>query len=417
MIYNTYYLLALRIFILVILLSIKSQAQNFQYFESEFSQNKSVMGFTLRQQFASNSLTSGFVLDYLNGKFITEEQKNQTIANFKNKTIKAGEQFNLSLNYQKKLGESRNFLFFELGESFFYETQFHEDIFILLFKGNKSFENKTALLNPLVINSHLFFYLKTGLHRYGNRLEFKWNVSYIAAQRLLELETSHGGLFTATDGRFIDLDLQLRSYDFNPISNTLFKISGHGLFTDLIVNYKLSQSSEVGAGLEGLGFINWDQGVTERIVDTSYRFEGFEVSDILDSFSVDIKNPQELKSSFIKERQNISKKTNLPYIVYLQYSQFLIPDFLQLRVQYGMRNSDISDSFLFGAANLFISRSKLFGLNAGTGGYGKLNIGAHFAMNFSNNSMIQLYFNSISNLIVPSREMNLTGGMIYRKTI
>jgi hypothetical protein len=392
-------------------------AQTFRYFDKNLSENNTIIGFNVDQKFATNSLTSGFVLDYLNGKFITEESKNRCIANFKNNQVKAGELFNLGLSIQQRLGKSNNFLYLEIGETFFYETQFHEDIFILLFKGNKSFENKTASINPLWINSHQYFYAKLGLHKYTNRIEFKWNVAYAGGQRLLELQTQRGGLFTATDGRFIQLDLKLSSHDVNPLRNSLFTISGHGIFTDIMLNYQLNNKTEIGGGIEGFGFINWQEDVKRRDVDTLYRFDGFEVSDVLDSFSIDIKNPQELRSSFIKEQSDVRKKTTLPHIIYIQFSQFIIPDIFQIRLKYGIRNSDVADNFLAGMANLYVAQNKLIGLHAEAGGYGKFSVGAQFAMCFSNRSCIQIYFNSLSNLFVPSKEMNLTGGLMYRRAL
>src|SRR6185436_15267645 len=109
---------------LISVANVKLCAQGFKYFERNMAENKNVVGFNLNQNFATNSVTSGFVLDFLNGKYITNEQKDNSIANFEDHEILAGEQFNLSFSYKRKLGGSDNFLFFELGEAFFYETKF-----------------------------------------------------------------------------------------------------------------------------------------------------------------------------------------------------------------------------------------------------------------------------------------------------
>jgi hypothetical protein len=392
-------------------------AQVYHYFEKNLSENNSVGGFNLTQSFGTNSLISSFVLDFVNGKFITEEQKDRCIANFKSDNVIAGEQFNLALNNSYKLGASSNFLFMEAGETFFYETKLHQDIFKLIFKGNKDFENKSASLNPLQIRSLQYLYLKAGIHRMTEKYSFKFNMAYVGGQRFLDLNTSRGQLFTGTEGRFIDLNLKLNSWDVNPGSHSLFTISGNGFMTDLSFSYMLSKNTELGFGIEGLGLIKWNKTVTARSVDTLYHFEGEEISNVLDSFSIAIKNVDELKSSFIKETNDVNRTTNLPYEAYVQLSHFLIPDYLQIQLKYGYIKSEFSSPFLNSSLNLYLSTHHLVGLNVDAGAYGKLNIGGQLAFCFSNKSSIHFYFNSISNLILPSNEMNLTGGLIYRKAI
>ena len=118
----------------------------------------------------------------------------------------------------------------------------------------------------------------------------------------MDLTTNSGGLFTETDGRSIDLNLKLKSYDVNPVKNSFFDISGSGFITDLIASYKLTNNIEIEAGVEGFGFIKWNNKATERIVDTMYHFDGAEISNVLDSFSIAIKNVEELKN--LKDNKN-----------------------------------------------------------------------------------------------------------------
>jgi hypothetical protein len=392
-------------------------AQAFSYFEKNLAQNKSVFGFNLSQKFETNSLTSGFVLDFVNGHFISDEQKEDCIRNFKNESILAGEQFNLSLNYQRKLGGSNNYLNFEADQSFFYESNLHPDIFVLLFKGNKTYENKVANLNPLKIRSLQYINFKVGFQRITDNYTLKLNIGYVGGQRFLDLTTTQGGLFTQAEGRSIDLNLKLKSLDVNPADHSFLDFSGSGFMTDLVASYKLSNSIEIETGIKGYGSIKWNNNVTERIVDTMYHFDGAEISNVLDSFSIAIKNVEELKSSFINESQHLNYRTDLPYLIYIKYSQFIIPEILQLQLRYGSLKSDFSKSLFNSSVNLLLSSNKLVGLNLDAGGYGGWNLGAQFAICFSNKTSIHLYFNSISNLAKPSREFNLTGGMIYRRAI
>ncbi len=405
------------IVISLIFLKTSLSGQAFTYFEKNMSQNKNVFGFNLNQKFETNTLTSGFVLDFVNGKFISNEQKDNCIRNFENANILAGEQFNLALSYQRRLGSSSNYLYFEAAESFFYESNLHPDIFILLFKGNKEYENRVASLSPFKIRTLQYLNFKTGIHRISDNYSIKLNLGYVGGQRFLDLTTNSGGLFTETDGRSIDLNLKLKSYDVNPVKNSFFDISGSGFITDLIASYKLTNNIEIEAGVEGYGFIKWNNKATERIVDTMYHFDGAEISNVLDSFSIAIKNVEELKSSFIKERENLNYQTDLPHSVYVKYSQFIIPEILQLQLKYGSIKSELSKPFFNSSINLFLSANKLVGLNIDAGGFGSWNLGAQFAVCFSNQSSIHLYFNSISNLAKPSREFNLTGGMVYRRAI
>jgi hypothetical protein len=393
------------------------QSQGFIYFENQMAANNHVVGFDVQQDFATNALTSGFVLNFFKGKFISEDDKNKCISNFENHEILAGEQFKIGFNYLTRLGKSSNYLFIEAGEKIFYESRMHEDIFTLIFKGNKVFENKNAILTPFQIRSFDYLFIKAGFHKYSEKYTLKLNLGYTGGQRLLDLKTTQGSLFTAAEGRYFDLMLDLHSKDVNPGSKSLFNISGHGLISDLSFIYRINKNIEIGASIEGLGYINWNKNLTDRSVDTSYHFEGAEISNILDSFSIAIKNVEELKSSFIVERKENEYKTNLPFIATIQYSQFIIPERFQIQLKYGWINSDLSKTLFISSLNYYLSPTALIGLNINAGGYGKFNIGGQIAACFSGKSSFHLYFNSISNLILPSNEMNFTTGLSYCRAL
>lgn len=401
-------------FILLVIFSENARTQQLDYFENIFSDKSKIFGFKMDNYFSNNTLIGSLVLDYINGKFISEDEKDKCISNFKDEDIKLGEIFDTEISYRSKFGNSNYFLGLMVGEHIHYETQLNKDIFLLLFKGNKNFENKFAGLHPLDINLLQYLYIKLGLQKMGGSFSFYANVGYAGGQRMLNLKSYRGSLFTAPQGKFIDLDLNLKSYDVSPDFNTFFDWSGSGLIGDVGLRYKISKNTDISVDLNGIGFINWTKGITEREVDTIYHTEGLEITSILDSFSIAIKDVEDLKSSFIKERSVDKIKSTLPYSFSIGLSQFIIPNRLQLLFKYQYLHSDIANQLLYGSVNYFLSERMLLGLNLTVGGHGRWNAGSHFGVVLFNRACLQLNFNSFSTVFDLSQPLSLTGGVQFK---
>ncbi|MGB4968150.1 MAG: DUF5723 family protein [Saprospiraceae bacterium] len=399
---------------ILLFVSIDGSGQSFDYFNDRFSSRDRIFGLKLDNYLSNNTLVGSFVLDYINGNFITEEEKNKCISNFGKDQIKFAEIFNTAASYQKRIGKSKYFFGLEVGEHVHYETEAHRDLFVLLFKGNKIFENKSASLDPLQIRLLQYLFLKVSLSKEAGPLSFYASIGYTGGQRLLDLKTNKGSLFTANEGKYVDLNLGLTSIDVSPAATALFSLSGSGMIVDGGIRYDVSKSTRVSLDLNGLGYIKWNKGITERIVDTAYRFEGVVISNVLDSVSIAIKNVEELKSSFISERELDHVKSTLPFTVSFGLSQFIIPERVQFGIKYQYLNSDISKHFYALSLNYYLSKNLLVGMNANIAGFGNWNIGPQLALTILDRMYVHFYFNSLSNLVDPDQPVSLTGGINFK---
>ena len=57
--------------------------------------------------------------------------------------------------------------------------------------------------------------------------------------------------------------------------------------------------SLLGFQIDRLGNLNWNDDYKEQNVDSIYRFEGVNITSLLDSFTLDLKSPEELKDDFV----------------------------------------------------------------------------------------------------------------------
>ncbi|HEX5624609.1 MAG TPA: DUF5723 family protein [Saprospiraceae bacterium] len=388
-----------------------SSSQAYSYFQEARDSRKHSLTFNLNQHFASNTLTGSLVLDYANGKFLTEELKEENIANFSDRQIRLGEMLQTGFRLENRLGDSRYFWSVELAEHLFYESKFHNDIFVLIFKGNKPFENDTASLNPLQIRTMQYATAKMGLRRSGTRFSWHVRAGWVGGQRLLDLKTAKGELYTGEFGRSVSLNLKLRSLEQEKSPESLVDFSGMGLVTDAGVQYTLGANTLIHAGMEGLGFIRWNRNMRERRVDTSAYFEGVEISNILDSFSIAIKDVEELKSSYIKESSGIAESTRLPVYYHLGFSQFFLDKRFQLQGRIGFLDSKLTQMFYGSSVNIYFGRNLLAGVTMDGGGYGGMNLGVQLAWNVADRLFMQAAFHSVNSLVDPKGPFSLKGGL------
>lgn len=394
--------------------TVSAQWKPRDYFIQDYKEKDKIVSVNVDNHFASNTIVSSFAWNYLRGNYISEAEKNQCIANFNSEQIRVGERFNSGFSIYKKLGNGPYFFGLEFSENIFYETRVHNDLFSLLFKGNNSFEGKAASLSPLDIRLFHYSAFKVGMSKQTDRFSFYCKLAYLGSKNYLDLKSTNGLLYTEQDGRSVDITLNLVSLDASAGQGGFLKFAGSGIQTEFGFDYKFSKRFGFYFGLDNLGYLKWKGQLKERIVDTSYVFEGVVISGILDSFSLDIKDAEDLRSRFIHEKTGLSKRVNLPVLFNFGIYHELVPGFLDLGLKYQYIQSDYADALWSGLVDIKFSPKLILGAEISYGGYGKFNGGVKAGLNLFNHLFAEAYFSSLNSLVTSKEPYTFIGGAAVR---
>lgn len=161
-------------------------------------------------------------------------------------------------------------------------VRFSPDAFAVGFFGNAAFEDRTAKLAPLRFEQWNYQSIGFGIEdaASGSFLE----LAFVNGTNFNSADVRRADLFTATDGRYLELDLAGEYHRTDTAANTGFS-QGIGA----AVNAKWAKAVQAfGAparfSLEvtDAGFMQWNANTRSVSQDSVIRFEGVSVNDILD---------------------------------------------------------------------------------------------------------------------------------------
>ena len=159
-----------------------------------------------------------------------------------------------------------------------------KDVFSLAFKGNKTFEGKTAILNPnATVNTfveHAIGFSMPLPIKLGDKLKLKAGVRVKYLQGIASSKINGDmSLYTAPQGRYVDVTGDLTVNNAAPNTNNF--LTGSGIGTDLGVTATILEKFTATVSLLDLGFINYSKNASSYSINKSYRYEGVNLSDVI----------------------------------------------------------------------------------------------------------------------------------------
>jgi hypothetical protein len=159
--------------------------------------------------------------------------------------------------------------------------RFAKDAYTVAFFGNAGFEGGTAQLAPASLHWSNYQTLSVGIEdrRTGTYVE----LSVVNGQDLNAAQITRADLYTADDGRYLDLKLKGDLHQSDTTGNELS--SGLGAAITMAWHKKLhllGTDAELSIGVTDLGFIAWNNRSLSIKKDSTVHYEGVEVNDILD---------------------------------------------------------------------------------------------------------------------------------------
>ncbi len=161
--------------------------------------------------------------------------------------------------------------------------RYADDLYHVTFFGNADFENATAELGPSAFEKIRYQSFGFGFEDKKSRSFFMMHL--VSGQDINAARIDRADLFTATDGRYLRLDLDgsyARSED-DGIGHWRSRGAGAALSAQVNTSFKLCMHAmEFSFTVEDLGAIAWN-GRSQRVPrDTTIRYEGIRVNDVLD---------------------------------------------------------------------------------------------------------------------------------------
>ncbi len=255
-------------------------------------------------------------------------------------------------------------------------VRFNRDAFDLSFFGNAQFADRTASIGPGAFEQLRFQHLAFGVEHRATGTYVELGV--VNGMRLSTGQVHKADLYTAPDGRFVELDLDGRYERSDTAANSLS--SGLGLALNLQWRHALrllGGAQMLTCTATGLGFVVWGPNTLSVQQDSIIHFEGLAVDHVLDLDKL-ILDEHRLQDSLGLGYKPGSLTQLLPAHVAakLEFGHVLEHRSYQARYAYGC---SIEQLFLTGylprasvERNLALGERVLASIGVGAGGFGGL---------------------------------------------
>ena len=250
----------------------------------------------------SNFTNARDAREYISEDEISNSMINNTISKLRRKDniIQGG--FNVAIlnaafNLKNRDGNNVVSLGFGVNERVEMSTVFNRELFLLAYRGNKQFAGQTINLAPrLNALAYTEYYVSAAVNaklpNSGVSIKPAIRLRYLSGQASISMpSTSTVSLYTEPDGRYLDFDLNYRintstaadtvslaTSSFNIDGSTFQQGAGSGFGMDLGLRVAPAENLSINFGITDIGGIRFRKNVVNMYNDTSYRYEGQELS-------------------------------------------------------------------------------------------------------------------------------------------
>ncbi len=278
----------------------------------------------------TNAFNNQFLHTSFNGKTFSKAGQEKMISRAQFPAAGGGD-INQIISYSFKKNNPQINYFISLGSKFHADLSISKDAYLLLFQGNKAFQNKTIEINNTSINWLHYQQLQFGaMHASTTQKTMLGGaISLLNGSNYALLEIDNSSIYTDTLGQSVDIKAKLTNHASDPNHTKLFNQNGLGASADFyfmtyfsLPLFKDSNEAKLTLEVNDFGFITWNKNSRTQEMDTSLiKYEGFDiVSLIKDTNSANIDsllyfNKSNYRQSFISYlpswfRMTLSKKVN-----------------------------------------------------------------------------------------------------------
>lgn len=296
-----------------------------------------------------------------------------------------------------------NYTQFVVKDFYWGEAEFNRSLVDLILYGNKKYENASVDLSGMKFKDLRFQTFEIGRYQRFGKMGFYGGLGLISGQRFNDARIDKLSIYTAPLGEYIELSMMGNSHYSRSSKDRIFSFGGIGAALTLAADIDIHPHWNLGFEVSRLGFIQFGNPTRLATADTTYRYEGAVIHNILDSFVLDFKSPDDIRNDIIHVYDQSAFRMSLPsgFKVKLGY----IPSNKRIS---GSASLEWIPSTKFRASLQTLVDYKLLpilkvGLAAGTGGYSVWNAGAGAELRLINTFIIRADIQSAFNLISAER--------------
>ncbi len=299
--------------------------------------------------------------------------------------------------------ERKNYTQFVVKDFYLGETDFNRNLVDLILNGNKKYENKSVDLSGVIFKDLRFQTFEVGRYQRFGKMGIYGGIGLISGQRFDDVRIDKLSIYTAPLGEFIELSMNGNAHYSKSSINRFFSFAGIGTAFTIATDVDIHPDWNLGLEVNRLGFIQFGKPTSLATADTTYRFVGAVISNILDSFVLDFKSPEDIRHDIVHVSDQPGYRMSLPsgFKVKLGYAP---PN---RRLSAGASLEWIPSTKFRAALQTLVDYRLLpilkLGLSAGTGGYSVWNAGAGAELRLLNTLIIRADLQSGFNLISAER--------------
>ncbi|MFH2095333.1 MAG: hypothetical protein ABIJ16_06500, partial [Bacteroidota bacterium] len=237
---------------------------NFRYLDRDFSSLNMETGATFNTFLSSNSVNSKFVSSLYGKKFIDNEMKASNKLK-SNNVIGNQDHGNIYFCHmpEKFLGTDHAGYRIGLVYHNHRDMRFTDDIFKLIFYGNKMFAGKTADLSDFQLNLLTYQEFQMGYFKQStlneNPFTYYIGLSFIKGQDYNSLRFNEASLYTEETGEYIDLNLSMTYQAMDTVKAELTEFNGIGGAANFYFSYRNEEKKySWQLTINNVGFIRWN---------------------------------------------------------------------------------------------------------------------------------------------------------------
>ncbi|HNQ61890.1 MAG TPA: DUF5723 family protein [Bacteroidia bacterium] len=335
--------------------------------------------------YSSDAITGRLAKEYFRKGFINNSMKDEVSKNLSTINKFSGE-FNSSITIGQNLdtifGLLKGSSFIRLSNRSFIHSNFTKDLFELYFRGNKNYADKVAELGPFQLKSYTYQQFSYGIERHHqkNKKSYFWSAAFSVniGQKYSSYDSPASTLYTASDGSYLDVDLDLLIRTSDSAQSSLGSFNGYGFSGSGMLVIKDEDQNAWAFSADNFGYIRWTKESAQIPVDSVFRFEGIDATDIFDfsdTIRKEITSDSAYIQSFVTDRRKKAFNDMLPLHLSASYSAQVMPGKLVLMI--GAEQILFSGAGLRGYSRLKYNfkRKHQLALTASYGGYTFWNLG------------------------------------------
>ena len=369
---------------------------------------------------ASNCFTVNFIRNFFGSGFITDQMKADASANLLDLNTIGIDFYNGVWFMMRTKKDDHTIFIGGIDYNFEESSQFSRDLFHVVFYGNYDMQGLTADFSKSKFSLTSTMEYKAGLMKIydKNYNTYKFGVTGGLVQGLsgLDINAKNTTLYTAPDGRYLDLayDLEINTSGNNKPSLTSF--NGAGFSFDAFGQiYLQGPDLTINAMVNDLGMVFWTKDPLKISGDSTQRFEGVEIDNLFGEVdSAAVGNTDSLLEiiGVVKEENAFSQA--LPSRLNASISKGIgETGYITLGSQF-IFNTPYKPLIFIQAGKSFIPLGMTVSVNAHAGGYGGYNAGLDISKSFGRFLQLKVGSNSLLGTLMPD---NFTGAAAYANAI